>query len=165
MSTVLAAQDALLATCRAYANGSVFTEANSSLNDWQVLDAPGTEYGLVIETGPTEEGDSINNRGSQGMYQEVHRPRIHVTKKVGTGQQGYAQIINDLQATVEGLKDHIRIYNRLSSPVVSRAVTARTSESLDVIRKGGSSPMHQMQRIEMVIYCESDVPEEDEGGY
>lgn len=166
MSTALIVLNALLTTCRAYGGGTVFTEANSALNNWRMLDAQDTELSLVIESGTIEEADALPGHGSYGEYVEMHKPRINVAVKVGTGAQGYPALISTLQTTVEGLKDYLRIHNRLdNTPVIARARTAKTSDVLDVLRKGQGSPSHFMQRIDMQIITEAELPAGDEGGW
>jgi hypothetical protein len=49
VTTYATAEAALLTLTRAYSAGAVFTAANSSIEDWRVLDAAGTDNAAVIE--------------------------------------------------------------------------------------------------------------------
>lgn len=166
MSTLIAAEEALLATCRAYLAGAVFTAANSSRDDWGFIDTSGSEWGLVIDmAGETEEGDNLDRRGSHGLYQERHRLGVTVTLKIGTGAEGAASLVSRLKTTMEGLKDHLRANDRLGLPdVVSSARPLRTSVVMERALNARGAPTHLLQRAIVTVYCESSYPE-SEGGW
>jgi hypothetical protein len=89
VSQYLTVESAYLALVRAYNSGATFTTANSSQNDWRVLDAPGTAYAAVLMMGEDSDfGDSLNGRGAFGKRQELHRPTIELFVKRGQGLGG-----------------------------------------------------------------------------
>jgi hypothetical protein len=174
MSTFLTAQAALLAVCRTYTTPApneddppvmVFTETNSSIDDWRVLDRHGARA-LVIEMGGDSlEGDNLEGRGSQGMLQEIHIFTVVVARDLGNGRDGPTAIIGALKIDVEGLKAHLRQNDRLNvGAPISRAWPTRTGRP--IFRAPGAREMasHVLQEITVTVWCESDYPA-GEGGY
>lgn len=160
MSTLLAVEESLLATCRTFdaGGGPVFTAANSARDDWTVIDSRGSEHGLVVEMGgETVEGDRIDGYGGHGAYQERHQLQLSVTIKVATGQRGVAALAADLKATVEGLKDHLRANRRLGLAVVRDTIPVRTSPVLERLLRRGEAPTHLLQRVTLFVYAESEL--------
>lgn len=156
MATLLATLDALLATCRATGGGAVFTSANSSRDDWQVIDA--ADLGLVVEMGgETVEGDRVDGYGSHGAYVERHQLRVTVTIQVATGASGVSALIATLLAAVEGLKDHLRANRRLGLAFVHDLVPSRTSPVLERVVRRGEAPSHLLQQITITVWCESEL--------
>lgn len=168
MGTYLVAEAALLAVCRAYdpADGPVFGPANSSIDDWTVLDSATADEALIVEQGgESVEGDVIDRRGSQGMVQERHQVAISVAIKIGTGEQGPTAIVGRLKARVESLKDWLRRHDRLGvGGVVSMARPTRTSAIIYRAPRTGAAPTHAVRQITVMVWCESEYPT-SEGGY
>lgn len=168
MSTYLVAEAALLAVCRAYdpGSGAVFGPANSSVDDWTVLDSTTSDEALIVEMGGESiEGDVIDRRGSQGMVQERHQLAVTLAIKVGTGEQGPSAIVGRLKARTESLKDWLRRCDRLGVyGVVAMARPARTSAVVWRAPRPSAAPTHAVQTITVLVYCESEYTGE-EGGY
>lgn len=156
MSTYLHAEQAILDLVRASADGGTFTEANSSRNDWTVVD--GADLAAVVTmAGDSTEADRIDGYGVEGFYQERHLIAINVTIKIGTGEQGPQVIAGTLNSAVEALKDELRLFTRLGGvPGVRQARIVRTGAPgrLD-------TGTHYMQPIVIQVDCESELPEEE----
>jgi len=163
VSTYPIAESALLTLIRAYSGGTVFDEANSSVDNWLVLDANGTEVAAVLEmAGPTTEavidGDSY---GVYGEYQETHTIGLWLCQKRGTGDGGDGAVKAVLKALTEGMKDHLRPYRRLdSAPSVRSMRLMRTTEPAYISPTDKvEDATHVAQQIVVQVLCESDAPE------
>jgi len=155
MSTYLLVEAAVLARCRAYASGIAFRSANSSRDNWQVIDAD--DLSLVVEMGgDTLEGDRLDGYGTQGNYQERHQIRITVLRATGTGEAGAAAIIGDLKATTEALKDSLRADRLAGVAGVVDMTILRTSAVLERMARNGA-PTHVLQQITLMVACEGDL--------
>lgn len=166
MSTYASAKAALLATCRAYNGGATFDTTNSAADDYAVQDTASSQYALVlVKGGPTAEGDNLDGRGSQGMYQERHTFKLIISAKVGNAQQGYGVIIQGLETLVESLKDYIRQHDRLGTPdPVRRAQTIETSATMERVPRDANAPTHFIIEVLVRVFCEAVYPD-SEGGY
>lgn len=167
MSTYDVAKAAILAVCRAYSGGTIFTTANSAADDYSVMDTTSGPYALILtKGGPTKEGDNLDGRGAHGMYQEQHLFKLTISAKVGNAQQGYSAIVAGLEALVEGLKDYLRAHTRLSNgEPISRAQTIETSVINERVPKDANAPTHFLVDVLLRVYCEAEIPEPDEAGY
>lgn len=158
MTTYLIAEGALLTLCRAYSAGAVFTTANSSADDWTVIDTADTS--LLIEMGEqTQEGIEQDDYEAHGEYQEQHTIDVWICQKRSAGATGDGTIKQGLKTLTEALKDYLRPYRRLNaaSGVRSMAITS-TLPPAYVQRIGGrgvADASHLTQRIRCVVLCES----------
>lgn len=156
MSTYFTAEAALLTLIRAYSSGTVFTEANSSRDDWLVLDASGTEAAAVVEmASETREGDSLNGRQAHGAYQEVHQIGVWICVKRGVGAGGDSAAMAACKTLTEAVKDHLRPWERLNNATgVTRAQVVRTTEPSYISpTKRIEDATHVAQQIIVQIHC------------
>lgn len=168
MSTYLIAEAAVLALVQSFQSGTVFDAANSSRDDWQVMDAATSNLSAVVEmSGDTIEADRMDGYGGQGSYQERHEIRITLSLKIGTMESGISALAAQLKSTTEALKDWIRPHDRLDdAPSVRFVRPVRTSPVYErtLQMKGGSTITHVVQHITLHVWCESTYPEPNEGG-
>jgi hypothetical protein len=119
--------DAVLTLVRAYDNGATYTKANSSIENWKVLDARGIALSAIVaQFGDSQEGPSLDGHAQQGYWQEHHEIGIIVAYKVKTEDD--ARSIDALHAAVQALKVYIRSYPRLGAVSgVKHAYVVRTT--------------------------------------
>jgi hypothetical protein len=95
--------DAVLTLVRAYDNGATYTKANSSIENWKVLDARGIALSAIVaQFGDSQEGPSLDGHAQQGYWQEHHEIGIIVAYKVKTEDD--ARSIDALHAAVQELR-------------------------------------------------------------
>jgi hypothetical protein len=154
VTTLLTTQTALLALARTYNSGATFDSANSSILDWTVLDAQGTEVAaVVVMEGPSQEDDEINGFGRHGHFQEVHRVGLWIYVKKGVGEDGEAAAATACQTLTEALKDSIRPYERLNhgAPIKRAKMVSTTPPAVY-----GAQGSHVGQEIVVMVQCESE---------
>lgn len=146
---------ALLAVVQSYNSGATFTTANSTRNDWRVLDAPGDVCAVIECAGDSLEGDDLDDRGSMGKRQEAHQPCVWVCVKRKSGIGGDGASIATLTTLVDALKAHIRQYERLNGATdVTRAQITTTSSPADLIPRRDGPSAWVAQRITLRVNVE-----------
>lgn len=176
MSTYPTAENALLALVRAFNTAIVlndqstavaFSSANSSADDWLVLDAAGPVAAVVEMVGASLEGDNLDGRGAHGMVQEKHAIGVWLCVARGVGVNGDGQAKANIKTLTEAFKDYLRPLDRLSvGAPVSRAMIVKTSEPSYISPTNNiEAATHVAQLVTLTVYCESDAPEPNEGGY
>jgi hypothetical protein len=163
MSTLVACEEGLLATCRGYEvdGDPLFTEANSSRDDWSVIDSPSSDWALVVTMGgETLEGDRIDGYGAHGEYQERHQLLIAVTVRVATGETAVAEQTRQLKAHVEAIKDLLRANRHLGLDFVRDAIPVRTSTVLERVPRR-EAPSHLLQQVTVYVYASTPLDDED----
>ena len=162
MSTYQTAENALLTLTRAYSGGSVFTTANSSIEDWLALDAAGTDVAAVIEmAGKSIERMTVQAEyGAYGESQEVHSIGVWLCVKRSQGAGGDGAVKAACKALTEAYKDYMRPYRRLngatnvrSAQIMSTSAPSFISPTRDI-----ESATHVAQQVLFEIACESAAP-------
>ena len=162
MSTYGVAEAALLTLVRAYAAGAVFTTANSAVDDWVMLDAPGTTVAAVLEmAGDTRE--DIVTQGGYGVYaeyQEEHQIGVWlcVKREQGLGGDGAAKAA--LKTLTDAFRDYARPFRRLNNATGVRQalMTTTTAPAYISPTRNAVDATHVAQLITFVIACESAAP-------
>jgi len=171
MSTYATAEQALLTLVRAY-SGGVFTSTNSSVDDWRVLDASGTDAAAVLEmAGASVEREVTNSRdarsyGDYGEYQEVHQIGVWICIKRGQGLGGDGAAKAACKTLTEAVKDYLRGYRRLNGATSVRAALILKTTELSYISptRDIADATHVAQEIILEIACESDAPDGEMDG-
>lgn len=144
MSTYPAIEAAVLALCQGAGLG--YTDANSSRDDFSVLDSD-TGRALIVEMGaPTVEGDTVDGIGSHGCYAEWHTLKLTVARQVGTGEDGPAALIQALKTDTEALKDALRADDTLGG-LAWNSRPSQTSPVLERRARAGDAPTHVLQEV------------------
>jgi hypothetical protein len=162
MTTYATAETALLTLTRAYSAGAVFTAANSSIEDWRVLDASGTNNAAVIEmAGKSIERMTVQAAyGDYGAYQEVHQIGVWLCVERSQGMGGDGAVKAACKALTEAYKDYMRPYRRLNNAtgVRSAQIVSTTAPSFISPTRDVESATHVAQLVTFEIACESDAP-------
>lgn len=166
MSTYLTVESAVLTLLRAYNSGATFTTANSSLDDWTIIDTPATS--AFVEMGEDSTEDIvIDAYGAHGDYQEKHVISLWICMKRSGGAAGDAGIKQALKALTEGVKDYLRPFRTLGS--VARAMELTSTTPPLTIRRSGRDPgladaSHFGQRVHVTVWCDSASPDGESEG-
>jgi hypothetical protein len=163
VSTYTTAEAALLTLVRAYNSGATFTPANSSVDDWRVLDASSTTVAAVLEmAAPTiERTVTATEYGAYGEYQEVHQIGVWICAARGQGAGGDGAAKAACKTLTEAVKDYLRPYRRLNAAagVRSAAILRTTDPAYISPTRDIAQATHVAQEIIFEIACESDAPE------
>lgn len=156
MSIYPAIETAVLTLVRAYNSGATFTTSNSSISDWRVLDASGTDYAAVVMMERDSQfGTSLDGRGAMGKWQELHYPAVEVFRKRGQGTGGDGASRTELVALVSLLDIYLSRYHRLNDTAgVKRMVIERISRPALTAPSEGATATHWMARLSLKVHCE-----------
>ncbi len=159
MSTYATAENALLTLTRAYSGMSA---DNTSIEDWRVLDAAGTDNAAVIEmAGKSVERMAVQGGyGDYGEYQEVHSIGVWMCVKRSQGLGGDGAVKVACKALTEAYKDYMRPYRRLNgaSGVRSAQIVSTSAPSFISPTRSMEDATHVAQQVLFEIACESDAP-------
>lgn len=159
MSIYPTVENAVLALIRSYTTIE-FTEANSSIRKYRVLDAKGTPWAAVVQQHRNSRfGFTLRDRAAQGKRQEEHVVRVEVYMKIGQGRQGLTGedlAYQEVRDAVAEIASYITAYVRLGGvDGVKRATVDEVTPPGPIAKRNSpEAATHYGSDVIVTVFCE-----------
>jgi uncharacterized protein YggU (UPF0235/DUF167 family) len=142
---------------------ALYTERNTREDDWQALDAPGTDIAAVLfMAGDTQEADAFDDHAEYGYRQAQHEVGIAVAVKIKSGKDSVA--IATLQEATADLAAYIRARPALEGAALDAQVV-RITRRMGINRtREANSATHWASTIVVRVWEQFAVDYVEQGG-